>query len=255
MGLANCIGNPARCGDSVAGGVWAIQRTTQRAVQPVSDMASELTTQVARILHPTPTVLPDPVTIINQIRPLARLETIQYTVEKVITAEVGQNSLAPLFGDKLLFVGHGYVTAGIDLQDIESKNFVVEDGVIRVQLPGQRFRSIDNDKSYVYAGHRLINTGYNLKRQHARLQNNRVAAMMMAFSTSAGECGEFHADSLNKLRHRLFSSVRRIEWFCLYFGSYPPGQMMAIFFPHELFSAFNFVRQPPEPAQVHNLKP
>jgi hypothetical protein len=137
---------------AVAGGVWAIQRTTQRAVQPVSDMASELTTQVARILHPTPTVLPDPVTIINQIRPLARLETIQYTVEKVITAEVGQNSLAPLFGDKLLFVGHGYVTAGIDLQDIEAKNFVVEDGVIRVQLPRAEIfeATLDNDKSYVY---------------------------------------------------------------------------------------------------------
>jgi len=81
---------------TAAGVVISIQRTTQRAVQPVSDMTSDLSTQVARILHPTPTVLPDPVTIINQIRPLARLETIQYTVEKVITAEVGQGALAPL---------------------------------------------------------------------------------------------------------------------------------------------------------------
>src|SRR4030066_27328 len=65
-----------------AGGVvLTIQRTTLRAVQPVSDMTSELGTQVARILHPTPTILPDPITIINQIRPLARLETIQYTVD------------------------------------------------------------------------------------------------------------------------------------------------------------------------------
>jgi hypothetical protein len=137
---------------AVVSGVWSIQRITQRAVQPVSDMTGELSTQVARILHPTPTVLPDPVTIINQIRPLARLETIQYTVEKVITAEVGQDSLAPLFGDKLLFVGHGYVTAGIDLQDIRSEDFLVEDGVIRVRLPQAEIfdATLDNDKSYVY---------------------------------------------------------------------------------------------------------
>jgi hypothetical protein len=136
----------------VVGGVWAIQRTTQNAVQPVSDMTSELSTQVARILHPTPTVLPDPVTIINQIRPLARLETIQYTVEKVITAEVGQDSLGPLFGDKLLFVGHGYVTAGIDLQNFSAEDFVVENGLIKVHLPEAEIfdAALDNDKSYVY---------------------------------------------------------------------------------------------------------
>jgi predicted PurR-regulated permease PerM len=86
---------------AVFGVVVTIQRTTQRIIQPVSDMTSGLGTQVAQILHPTPTILPDPVTLINQIRPLARLETIQYTVEKVITAEVGQNLLAPLIGDRL----------------------------------------------------------------------------------------------------------------------------------------------------------
>ncbi len=136
----------------IIGGVWAIQRTTQRAFQPVSDMTSELSTQVARILHPTPTVLPDPVTIINQIRTLARLETIQYTVEKVITAEVGQDGLAPLFGDKLLFVGHGYVTAGIDLQDIKAQDFVIDNGQIMVHLPQAEIfvATLDNDKSYVY---------------------------------------------------------------------------------------------------------
>jgi hypothetical protein len=137
---------------AAAGIVITIQRTTQNAVQPVSDMTRDLSTQVARILHPTPTILPDPVTIINQIRPLARLETIQYTVEKVITAEVGQNALAPLFGDRLLFVGHGYVTAGIDLEKLGSQDMVLEDGIIKVQLPEAEIfnATLDNDKSYVY---------------------------------------------------------------------------------------------------------
>jgi hypothetical protein len=134
------------------GVVYTIQRSTQRVVQPVSDMTSDLGTQVARILHPTPTILPDPVTIINQIRPLARLETIQYTVEKVITAEVGQGSLAPLFGDRLLFVGHGYVTAGVDLKNVSSQDLVIESGMIKVDLPQAEIfdATLDNDKSYVY---------------------------------------------------------------------------------------------------------
>ena len=137
---------------AAVGVVLAIQRTTQRMVQPVSDMTSGLGTQVAQFLHPTPTILPDPVTIINQVRPLARLETIQYTVEKVITAEVGQNLLSPLFGDKLLFVGHGYVTAGIDLSKLRSQDLAFEDGILTFHMPSAEIfvATLDNDKSYVY---------------------------------------------------------------------------------------------------------
>jgi hypothetical protein len=115
-------------------------------------MTKDLSTQVANILHPTPTVLPDPVTIINQIRPLAHLETIQYTVEKVITAEVGQGALAPLLGDKLLFVGHGYVTAGIDLEKLGSQDLALDGGMVKVHLPAAEIfvATLDNDKSYVY---------------------------------------------------------------------------------------------------------
>ncbi|MDK1081248.1 MAG: hypothetical protein QGM50_04340 [Anaerolineae bacterium] len=51
-----------------------------------------LQTQVSELLHPTPTIIPDPVTYINEIKALARLETIQYSVEKVITAEIGQGT-------------------------------------------------------------------------------------------------------------------------------------------------------------------
>jgi hypothetical protein len=129
-----------------------IQRSTQRVVQPVSNLTSDIGTQVAEILHPTPTVLPDPVTIINQIRPLSRLETIQYTIEKVITAEVGQTALAPLFGDRLLFVGHGYVIAGIDLSKMRSQDLAFEDGMLMIHLPEAEIfvATLDNDKSYVY---------------------------------------------------------------------------------------------------------
>ena len=137
---------------AAVGVIITIQRTTQQVIQPVSDMTSSLSTQVAQFLHPTPTILPDPVTIINQIRPLARLETIQYTIEKVITAEIGQNALAPLFGDRLLFVGHGYVIAGVDLSKIRSEDLSYEDGILVINLPKAEVfvATLDNNQSYVY---------------------------------------------------------------------------------------------------------
>src|SRR6185369_6579599 len=102
--------------------VQSIQQSAQNAVGGAVDSAlapfqqsnASLQTQVANLLHPTPTIIPDPVTIISDIHALARLETIQYTVEKVVTCEVGQGNLGFLLGDKLLFVGHGFVIAGLD---------------------------------------------------------------------------------------------------------------------------------------------
>ena len=73
--------------------VDSIQRTTQQVMAPFQQANSGIQTQVSDLLHPTPTVIPDPVTYISEVRSLARLETIQYTVEKVITAEVGQGAL------------------------------------------------------------------------------------------------------------------------------------------------------------------
>jgi hypothetical protein len=124
----------------------------QHAIQPVSDMTNTLGTEVARILNPTPTVLPDPVTVINQVRSLARMETIQYTVEKVITAETRQDVFAPLFGDRLIFVAHGNIIAGIDMLKMGPDDMWLRDGVLFVRLPKAEvfISALDNDKSYVY---------------------------------------------------------------------------------------------------------
>ncbi|HNT55951.1 MAG TPA: DUF4230 domain-containing protein, partial [Anaerolineaceae bacterium] len=86
---------------------WFIRSATNQALSPLNEANDQLKTQVSNLLNPTPTILPDPITIITEVRSLARLETIEYTVEKVITAEIGQGQLAFLFGDKLLFVAHG----------------------------------------------------------------------------------------------------------------------------------------------------
>jgi hypothetical protein len=124
----------------------------QRAVQPVADLSNNLGTQVAQVLAPSPTVIVDPVTIVRQVRSLARLETIQYTVEKVITAEIGQGAFGILFGDRLLFIAHGVVIAGVDLSLLGPEDLRVEDNVLYVTLPEPEIfiATLDNEKSYVY---------------------------------------------------------------------------------------------------------
>ena len=122
------------------------------AFQPLQQANAGLSTQVSQLLHPTPTLLPDPVTIVNEVRALARLETIQYTVEKVITAEVNQGVFGPLFGDRLLFVAHGYVIAGVDLSSLAATDMNYADGILRVTLPPAEVfvATLNNNQSYVY---------------------------------------------------------------------------------------------------------
>ena len=137
---------------TAVGVVAAVRAGANSVLQPVSELTSGLGTQVAQVLHPTPTILPDPQTIIYQIRTLARLETIQYTVEKVITAETRQGVFGPLFGDRLLLVSHGYVIAGIDLEKLLPDNLRVANGILYVELPPAEVfvATLDNDKSYIY---------------------------------------------------------------------------------------------------------
>jgi len=124
----------------------------RQALQPVNDLTSSLSTQVAQVLNPTPTVIPDPVTIIHGIRSLARLETIQYSIEKVITAETGQGPFGFLFGDRLLLVAHGRVIAGVDLQKLGPQDLWIQDGVLNVRLPEPEIfiTALDNQQSYIY---------------------------------------------------------------------------------------------------------
>ena len=135
--------------------VSTMRNLADRALAPVEGIqnaSDAIGTQVSEVLNPTPTILPDPITIVHDIRAMARLETVQYTVERVITAETGQGALAILFGDKLLFVAHGIVIAGVDLQKLAPEDMWVEDGVLHVRLPAAEIfiQTLDNEKSYVY---------------------------------------------------------------------------------------------------------
>ncbi len=132
--------------------VASVNKSISNATNPLRDANNAISTQVSNLLHPTPTIIPDPVTIIREIRSLARLETIQYTVEKVITAEVNQGSFAFLFEDQLLLVAHGVVIAGIDLEKLAPEDMWLEGGVLNVRLPDAEvfIATLDNEKTYVY---------------------------------------------------------------------------------------------------------
>ena len=132
--------------------VQSVRQSTQDAFAPLADANHALQTQVADLLNPTPTIIPDPVTIIHEVQALARLETIQYTVEKVIVAEDNQGTLGFLFGDRLLFVAHGVVIAGIDLQKLGPADMRLQNGALYVNLPEAEIFvvALDNEDSYVF---------------------------------------------------------------------------------------------------------
>ncbi|HLE29931.1 MAG TPA: DUF4230 domain-containing protein [Anaerolineales bacterium] len=132
---------------------WGIVDVVRQATRGPATVSGGLATQVQQLINPTPTIYPDPVTVVLQVRALARLETTQYTIEKVVTAETGQGALAPLFGDRLLFVAHGEVIAGVDLSKLAERDVIVSsDGQVTLVLPAAEVfvATLDNEKSYVY---------------------------------------------------------------------------------------------------------
>lgn len=166
--------------------IWVMYTSIQRTVEPVQSVGQDLSTRIAEVLNPTPTVLPSPITIIRDVRSLARLETIQYTIEKVITAESGQGPLGILFGDKLIFVAHGQVIAGVDLSKLDTKDLEVKDGVLYVRLPEPEVfvTNLDNEKSYVYDRE----TGY-LTKGEITLETSARRAAEQAIEDAAIEDG------------------------------------------------------------------
>jgi Protein of unknown function (DUF4230) len=132
---------------------FGIVQAVRTATEPVRTLPESIATQASNILHPTPTIYPNSATVIRAVRPLSRLETVQYTVEKVIRAEVGQGALGALFGDKLIFVAHGTVIAGVDLSKMSDDDIqMTPDGKAIVTLPAAEVfvATLDNDESYVY---------------------------------------------------------------------------------------------------------
>jgi len=134
-----------------AGGavVWSVRQVTQ----PLAAAERAVQEQIAQVVHPTPTISPDPVTIVKEVQGLSRLETAAYTIEKIVTAESQQGPLAFLLGDRLILVAHGQVIAGVDLDELTGDDVTVdEDGMVHVSLPEAEVfvAALSSEDSYIF---------------------------------------------------------------------------------------------------------
>jgi hypothetical protein len=81
---------------------------------------------------------PTPDAVLKSVKSLARLETVTYTVEKIVDISAsGPQSIIKdfLFGDKLLLIATGDVIAGVDLQRMNQSDVSISGNQITIQLP------------------------------------------------------------------------------------------------------------------------
>jgi hypothetical protein len=93
-------------------------------------------------------------TVVRQIQQLQRLETVTYTLDKIISGE-RDNPYLPKFlaGDRLLLVVHGEVIAGVDLAKVQPADVIVRGQSITFHVPQSEIFStlIDNARTRVYS--------------------------------------------------------------------------------------------------------
>lgn len=101
---------------------------------------------------PTVTIDTSRPTVIDQVRPLGKLESIHYQLEKVVTGKSSGPLPDFLTSDKILLVAHGEVVAGVDMSKITTKDIVVISDTVTIRLPKAEvlYSKLDNDKTYVY---------------------------------------------------------------------------------------------------------
>jgi hypothetical protein len=108
-----------------------------------------------RALHGSRTQINvDQPTVVHQIQQLQRLETVSYSMDKIISGEHA-NPYLPKFlaGDRLLLVVHGEVVGGINLASLEPGDVSVHGNNVSIHLPTAEVFStrLDNAKTRVYS--------------------------------------------------------------------------------------------------------
>lgn len=107
------------------------------------------------VASPTPTFIDRGGTIL-QIQNLNRLETQQFSAERIIEAKTERGNLTDfLFGDKLLLLARGTVIVGVDMSKITNEDITISaDGeAITVNLPPTEIfvRALDNEQTRIYS--------------------------------------------------------------------------------------------------------
>jgi len=109
-------------------------------------------------------------TVVDRIQKLQRLETVVYTMEKIVTGEK-ESTILPNFlaGDRMLLLVHGECIAGIDFQMLKPADVQVTGKKIRVHVPQAQLlvTRLDSSKTRVYSRQTglLVPTDPNLESQ------------------------------------------------------------------------------------------
>jgi len=93
-------------------------------------------------------------TVVRQIQQLQRLETVRYTMDKIISGERGSAYLPKfLVSDRLLLIVHGEVIGGVDLSKLRPSDVTVQGRTVTVHLPNPEIlvTRVDNGKTRVYS--------------------------------------------------------------------------------------------------------
>ncbi len=96
----------------------------------------------------------DQPTVVRQIQQLQRLETVSFTMDKIISGEHDSPYLPKfLVSDRLLLVVHGEVIGGVDLSKLQSADVVVQGQSISLRLPQAQIlvTRLDNAQTRVYS--------------------------------------------------------------------------------------------------------
>jgi len=93
-------------------------------------------------------------TVVDRIQQLQRLETVVYTMDKIVAGEKG-NPILPDFlaGDRLLMLAHGQVVAGIDFSRLAPGDITIMGKNVRVRLPQPQIfmTRVDESRTRVYS--------------------------------------------------------------------------------------------------------
>jgi hypothetical protein len=93
-------------------------------------------------------------TVIASIQRLARLESVVYTMDKVVEGNRTSQYLPDMLtGDKLLMVVHGQAVAGVDLSQVQAGNVLIDGRSVIISMPPAELLSVslDNSKTRVYS--------------------------------------------------------------------------------------------------------
>lgn len=93
-------------------------------------------------------------TVVDRIRQLQRLETVVYTMDKIVAGEK-DNPMLPDFltGDRLLMLVHGEVVAGIDFARLRPGDVTIQGKNVHVRLPQPQIfiTRVDEARTRVYS--------------------------------------------------------------------------------------------------------